>query len=108
MTNSDIFRGYNDLFVLAILNESDSYGYEIGKTISLLSNEKYIMKETTLYSVFNRLKKEGLIEDYPGQKTNGRPRTYYRLTQKGKEVLQGKVEEWALVKEIVENIIKGA
>ncbi|MGF3066912.1 PadR family transcriptional regulator [Facklamia sp. P12945] len=108
MINSDIFRGYNDLFILAILDKSDSYGYEIGKTISHLSNEKYIMKETTLYSIFNRLKKDGLIEDYPGQKTNGRPRTYYRLTQKGKEVLQDKVKEWTIVKAIVENIIKGA
>ncbi|MGX7108827.1 PadR family transcriptional regulator [Facklamia miroungae] len=107
MSNSDVFRGYNDLFVLAILNKGDSYGYEIGKQISLLSQQEYIMKETTLYSVFNRLKKEGLIEDYPGIKTNGRQRTYYRLTALGKKVLQEKVKEWKLVKQIVENIIKG-
>lgn len=108
MISSDTFRGYNDLFILLVLAQGDSYGYEIGKQISLLSKDTYTMKETTLYTAFNRLLKTGYIDDYPGTETNGRKRTYYRLTEAGKEALKEKIEEWKLTKKVVNQIIKGA
>lgn len=55
--SSDIIRGYNDTIILYLLLDKPSYGYEISKQIKALSNEKYIMKETTLYSAFTRLEK---------------------------------------------------
>ena len=55
MISSDVIRGYNDTIILFLLLEYDSYGYEISKRIKELSQEKYIIKETTLYSAFNRL-----------------------------------------------------
>ena len=48
--SSDIIRGYNDTIILYLLLDKPSYGYEISKQIKALSNEKYIMKETTLYT----------------------------------------------------------
>ena len=48
--SSDIIRGYNDTIILYLLLDKPSYGYEISKQIKALSDEKYIMKETTLYS----------------------------------------------------------
>ena len=45
-------RGYNDLMILALLKNGDSYGYEISRQIKEISEEKYVMKETTLYSAF--------------------------------------------------------
>ena len=50
-----------DLLILSVLQEQDRYGYEISKQIKALSNEKYIMKETTLYSAFTRMEKNGYI-----------------------------------------------
>ena len=55
MISSDIIRGYNDTIILYLLLEGPSYGYEISKRIREISMEKYIIKETTLYSAFNRL-----------------------------------------------------
>lgn len=52
MISSDIIRGYNDTMILYCLPEEESYGYEISKNIKNLSDGKYIMKETTLYSAF--------------------------------------------------------
>lgn len=105
--SSDIIRGYNDIFILSILEAGDSYGYAISKQITELSQEMYTIKETTLYSAFTRLKKNGYITDYPGDKTHGRARTYYALTKAGKKSLDSKREEWQLTKLIVENIIQG-
>ncbi len=31
--SSDVMRGYNDLIVLSVLAEGDSYGYEISRRI---------------------------------------------------------------------------
>ena len=62
--SSDIIRGYNDTIILSTLLSEDSYGYEISQTISEISEGKYQIKETTLYSCINRLLKNGYIESY--------------------------------------------
>ena len=54
MISSDIIRGYNDTFILFHLLDGPSYGYEISKHIRERSGDKYIIKETTLYSAFTR------------------------------------------------------
>ena len=55
MIGSDAIRGYNDTFILSILQSGASYGYAISKRIREISKEQYSIKETTLYSAFTRL-----------------------------------------------------
>ena len=55
--SSDVIRGYNDTMILYLLLDEPSYGYEISKQIKALSDEKYCIKETTLYSAFTRMAK---------------------------------------------------
>lgn len=64
--SSDIIRGYNDTIILYLLLDKPSYGYEISKQIKAMTNEKYIVKETTLYSAFTRMEKNGYITSFPG------------------------------------------
>lgn len=106
MISSDIIRGYNDTIILYLLLEGPSYGYEVSKKIKERSEEKYIIKETTLYSAFNRLEKNGYIESFYGTETNGKRRTYYQITEKGREYYNEKCEEWDLTKKVVEKFIK--
>ena len=106
MVGSDVMRGYNDFMILFLLLDEDSYGYEISRQIKQISEGKYIMKETTLYSAFTRLEKEGYIEAYYGTETNGKRRTYYRITKEGREFYREKCEEWELVKEVVGKFVK--
>lgn len=105
--SSDVLRGYNDTFILSILVKGDSYGYEISKEIREMTQGQYVMKETTLYSAFTRLKRKGYITSYPGSETQGRKRTYYKITPKGKGYLREKKEEWAVTKKVVEAVIEG-
>lgn len=98
-------RGYNDLMILALLAKGDSYGYDISKQIKEISGDKYVMKETTLYSAFTRLEKMGYIISYFGTETNGKRRTYYKITEQGIAFYQEKCEEWKLVKEVVDKFI---
>jgi PadR family transcriptional regulator PadR len=104
--SSDIIRGYNDTMILYLLLEAPSYGYEISKRIKELSDEKYIIKETTLYSAFTRMEKNGFIESfYDSSNPSGKRRTYYRITRKGIEYYHEKCSEWLLTKEVVEKFI---
>lgn len=105
MIGSDVMRGYNELMILFLLNKGDSYGYEISRQIKEISEEKYIMKETTLYSAFTRLEKTGYITSYFGTESNGKRRTYYRITEAGCAFYREKCREWQLVKEVVDKFV---
>lgn len=107
MISSDVIRGYNDPMILSILIKNDSYGYEISKQIKEISEEKYIIKETTLYSAFTRLQKKGFIESYPGQETFGKKRTYYRILPAGLDYYLEKRAEWEITKDVVNKFIGG-
>lgn len=106
MISSDAMRGYNDALILAILQQGDSYGYKIGKEIRERTDGQYLIRETTLYAVFNRLSKNGYIDDYPGDVTNSKPRTYYRITPSGRNFLAIKAAEWERVKTVVDPFLK--
>ena len=104
--SSDVIRGYNDIIILFLLLNSPSYGYEISKQIRTLSEDKYIIKETTLYSAFTRMEKNGFIESFVDEDmAGGKKRTYYRLTEAGREHYRAKCEEWTLTKEVIEKFI---
>ena len=105
MISSDVIRGYNDTMILYLLLEETSYGYEISKKIRECTQGKYIIKETTLYSAFTRLEKNGYIESFYGGESGGKRRTYYKITETGKAYYREKCEEWQLTKEVVEKFI---
>jgi len=104
--SSDVIRGYNDTIILSLLIQGDSYGYEISRNIRTITNEQYIIKETTLYSAFARLEKNGYIESYYGEETQGKRRTYYRITPKGIEYYREKCKEWNLTKNVINKFVK--
>lgn len=106
MISSDVIRGYNDTIVLYLLLDDDSYGYEIGQQIQKLTSGKYDIKETTLYSTFARLEKNGYIQSYEGDQTRGRVRTYYHITENGKAYYKEKQKEWIVVKEVIDIFTK--
>ena len=105
--SSDVIRGYNDTMILYILMDEPSYGYEISKKIRALTSDKYIIKETTLYSAFTRMEKNGYVVSYSQNADNGKKRTYYKITEAGQAYYKEKCAEWALTKEVVENFIRG-
>ena len=104
--SSDIIRGYNDTMILYLLLDKPSYGYEISKEIKEMSEEKYVIKETTLYSAFTRMEKNGYIQSFPDNSNpSGKRRTYYRITDTGRQYYREKCDEWLITKEVVEKFI---
>ena len=106
MISSDVIRGYNDTIILYFLLQKDSYGYEISKNIREITNEQYIIKETTLYSAFSRLEKNGYITSYYKTSAQGKRRTYYKISPEGYAYYIEKCEEWELTKSVINKFIR--
>ena len=100
--STEIMRGLNDMLILSLLAQKDSYGYEISQHITAYSKGVYTIKETTMYSALARFEKSGYIVSYEGSKALGPPRTYFKMTNFGRKYLAEKREEWEAVKKLVD------
>lgn len=101
----DLIRGHTDAIILARLTRGDSYGYEINKTISMLSSGRFELKEATLYTAFKRLEEGGCIASYWGDSGAGARRRYYTITPLGRETCHRLLAEWQETKEIMDQLL---
>jgi PadR family transcriptional regulator PadR len=92
--------------VLAILTESDSYGYAIIKRVTELSGGHVQWTDGMLYPVLHRLERQGLITAKWGKSESGRKRKYYRITKDGREQLASQREQWHVVDKALRGIWK--
>jgi DNA-binding PadR family transcriptional regulator len=106
--SSDLIRGHTETIVLGILHRRDMYGFEIYNTILERTAERYELKETTLYSSYKRLEKDGRIVSYWGDETQGARRKYYRITDKGREIYRQNKLDWKFTQEILNELLKEA
>lgn len=105
--SSEVIRGLIDIFILAILKDQMSYGYQISKEIEKRTNGLYVIKEATLYAAIKRLEAKELISSLVKTETQGRQRIYYQLTEQGQAFFMEKVVEWDTTKQIVDSLLKG-
>ena len=99
-------RGTTEMVILSLLSEKDLYGYEITKTVREKSNGKYLLLTGTLYNILFRLDEAGYISNYIKQVGTKRTRRYYHIEDKGKRYLSKIVNEYSMVCESVNQILK--
>ncbi|TLX73871.1 PadR family transcriptional regulator [Labilibacter sediminis] len=83
-TKAQMRKGVLEYCILSILSRSDKYASDI---INELKEAKMIVVEGTLYPLLTRLKNAGLLGYRWEESTQGPPRKYYELTDRGKEFL---------------------
>ncbi|GHT28203.1 PadR family transcriptional regulator [Planctomycetales bacterium] len=103
---ADLIRGHIETVILANLLREDTYGYEINKRVLALTDNRYDLKEATLYSAFRRLESAGLVSSYWGTEESGSRRRYYKITDEGKKVYWSRKVDWDKAKEIIDKLIK--
>ncbi|MFC7392817.1 PadR family transcriptional regulator [Scopulibacillus cellulosilyticus] len=103
--SSDLLRGHADTMILKLLLNGDKYGYEISKLILESSEGQYELKEATMYSSLKRLEKEGSINSYWGDATQGGRRKYYTITPIGVDTYKQNKKNWEQAKEILERLL---
>lgn len=107
MISSDIIRGHLDAIILRLIYEKDRYGYEISNEIADRTKNEFQIKEATLYAVFQRLVKKGLIESYLGDVSLGGRRRYYRITGEGRDFLKEEIRSWHNARDIINIFMEG-
>lgn len=90
--------------VLAILAESDSYGYAIIKRVTELSGGHLQWTDGMLYPVLHRLERHGLVVAKWGASESGRRRKYYRITKEGRAQLEAQRRQWQVVDDTLRGI----
>ncbi|MBE1878507.1 PadR family transcriptional regulator [Myceligenerans pegani] len=102
---ADLLRGHTDTIVLGALRGADRYGFEIYKAIRDATGGGYEIKEATLYAAYRRLVKDGLIEAYWGDESQGGRRKYYRITDAGRAVYRNNVRAWVATRRIIDSLL---
>ncbi|MCT2345156.1 PadR family transcriptional regulator [Niallia taxi] len=100
--NVQFKKGVLELCVLVLLDKKDRYGYELVQKIS----DQIEISEGSVYPLLRRLTKEEYFTTYLQESTEGPPRKYYTLTEKGREYLQTLLLEWEQFRDGVDTLIK--
>jgi PadR family transcriptional regulator PadR len=96
-------KGVLEFCILSILSKNDAYATDI---LNTLKQSELIVVEGTLYPLLSRQKNAGLLSYRWEESTQGPPRKYYALTEKGKEVLKELEATWKNLIDAVDSIIQ--
>lgn len=94
-------KGILEYCILIILSKEDAYASSI---IAQLKESQMIVVEGTLYPLLTRQKNQGLLSYRWEESTQGPPRKYYSITDKGRQVLAELDGVWTELVETIESI----
>lgn len=91
-----------ELCVLALLDKVDRYGYELVQLIS----QQIEISEGSVYPLLRKLTKEEYFTTYLQKSTEGPPRKYYQLSDKGRNYYYKFKKEWVEFSNGVNQLLK--
>lgn len=91
-------KGVLEYCILSILDKNDAYASSL---ISELKEAKMIVVEGTLYPLLTRQKNQELLTYRWEESSQGPPRKYYAITEKGRALLREMDAAW---QEVVETL----
>jgi len=102
---SQLLHGVLDMCLLSIIEEEASYGYEMVR--KLRERGLDLASEGSIYPLLSRLQKQGIIEGYLVQSSEGPARKYYRMSEDGTEVLGQWLADWFQFRSSVDAVVNG-
>jgi PadR family transcriptional regulator len=90
----ELKRGSTEVLILALLEDCQRHGYEIGRLIDERSEGTISFHVASLYPTLYRLEDKGLIDGRWVEKAGQRRRRYYRLTPAGRKMLASQRTTW--------------
>ena len=84
-------RGFLEFAVLSVLSTGSLYAAEV---LSRLDGSQFATREGTLYPLFGKMRRDGLLKYEWHESDSGPPRKYYHLTESGGERLKQLRESW--------------
>ena len=103
----ELLRGNTDSLLLYLINESGRiHGYRLIKEIQQRSGGFFKFREGTVYPALHKLESDGLILGEWQVQPTGQQRRYYRITEKGEEVLIKRISMWLKFSNAMNLILK--
>ena len=96
MFEKDLVAATSRTFILSILTEGDSYGYEIIQRVAALTDDALVWTDGMLYPVLHRLEDSNCVHSYWQPSPTGRRRKYYAITDTGRAELDDRKRQWRL------------
>lgn len=96
-TNPPFMSGVPELLLLRLLAQRAMYGYELVRSIKLVTGEAISLGEGVIYPVLHSLESNGALRS-KRKTVDGRKRVYYSLTAKGRKRLDRLQGEWHRVR----------
>jgi len=78
-----------ECLILSVVEQQDSYGYEISQTVKMVAS----IKESTLTTY--------------SEEFQGRKRKYYSITEEGRSHLEYLRKEWREYRDTIDDIVEG-
>lgn len=88
-----------------IAAKEETYGFEIARTMSDLTNRKYHIGEGSTYTILTRLEENGCITSERRTVTGKRVRVYYKITEKGRDFLKSMKDEYLCQIDLIQTLI---
>jgi PadR family transcriptional regulator PadR len=93
MDTTQLLKGVLDLAVLAVLDRSDSYGYDVVRRLREAGLDE--VGDASVYGTLRRLFKAGALTSYVVPSEEGPHRKYYGLNDTGRILLGRSGKTWA-------------
>ncbi|HEY9412572.1 MAG TPA: PadR family transcriptional regulator [Jiangellaceae bacterium] len=92
MDTSQLLKGVLDLAVLAVLRDSDGYGYDVVRRLRGAGLSE--VGDASVYGTLRRLYHAGALNSYVVPSDEGPHRKYYGLNATGHDLLDRSAKTW--------------
>ena len=96
-------KGMLEFCILRAIRGTSLYGYEIVRILRDI--EGLVISEGTIYPILSRLKKEGFVQTTIKESSEGPPRKYYEMTDKGEKILGDMDSYWQTIQKGCDKLI---
>jgi PadR family transcriptional regulator, regulatory protein PadR len=102
---TQVRKGVIELWLMATLDNRESYGYELVQQLSAKGGED--INESAVYPILARLTREGWVTVRVVRSPAGPPRRYYSLTPLGEARLKQMKEYWKHLQQTSDAVLHG-
>jgi PadR family transcriptional regulator, regulatory protein PadR len=105
LDTSQVVKGLLDMVVLAALDASDGYGYDVVRRIR--GSGLIDVSDASVYGTLRRLFRSGQLSSYVVPSDEGPHRKYYGLTPLGHKAFDAQRDQWTLFSATIDAICEG-
>jgi PadR family transcriptional regulator PadR len=103
---SDLPQGTLDLLILKIVALGPVHGYAIAQRLQQTSRDVVQVRQGTLYPALHRLENRGVLAAEWRESETGREAKFYKLTRKGRALLETDSASWQRLSDAVSLILR--